>query len=541
MKKIGNKIWCLALVSVLTFSTIAGCGNKSNVETGNQVQGGKVENSKNLPKEELKIMFRADKPTGWDEVETAVEEKLAADGLNIDLLINWVAPADYKEKLNLAITGGEEWDLVFDATFIYLRTLAADGYYADLSSYWNNNEYPGLKECFSETLIENNQFYGQKNVIPLLRTYGTGIQAVHYRQDWADEWGIGVIDSYEKLVKYWDACLEKKPGVYPLGVTGARGFYQLLGNLDASKSDIQMIVNSGVNYYVHIEDGKVNSIAAEGTGDEAFKDFPEPYNYDFGVRRYEEFAKWREAGYIETDSLNQTDEKTMFYSGLSASIIGTLDDVEKNIAQMATYSSEGVIGEFLYNERVRNMEEAAIATGYQANNFLCVPANSKKIDTTMKFLNWIFSNEENHDLIELGIEGKDWINNGDGTYKVNSQYSFPGYMLTWTSKYVKFADSIPEDILKYRKYELLDSTFYPNVLPGFNLDVSGIATETAQVKGITDMINTVKLHGILSDGSKTYDTAASMLKTNLDQAYKSGAKVLEDTIVEQVNNYLSNK
>lgn len=528
-----KKRWaCLSwMVSVAVITSLAGCAAKKETAQEASAAG----------KTELKIMLRSDKPTGWDDVELEVEKRLEADGIPVDLNINWVSAPDYKEKLNLAITGGEQWDLVFDATFVYLKSLAAEGYYADLSPYWNNDEYPGLKKCFPEKMIEHNQFFGQKCVIPLLRTYGTGIQAVHYRQDWADEWGIGNIESYDQLVSYWDACLKNNPGVYPLGVTGSRGFYQLgtVGGL--AENGIQMIGNSEINYYVYVKDNQVQAIAPEGSGDEAFKDFPAPFNRDFGMDRYETFSEWRNAGYIETDSLNQNDANTGFYSGLSASVIGTLDDVEKNLVQMSVYSPDAVIGEFLYNDRVRNMEDGAMETGYLGNNFLCVPANSKNIDLTMKYLNWIFEKEENHDLIELGIEGRDWSDNGDGTYKALSQYSFPGYMMTWTAEYVKFGDTIPEDILKYRRFELQDSAFRSNVLPGFTFDTSKFATETAQVKGITDKIKSVKLHGILSDGTTTYNSAAEMLKANLKDAYQSGGQVLEDALKEQVNTYLSEK
>ena len=42
---------------------------------------------------------------------------MTRDTLNIELDITWVEHADYKEKLNLEITSGSEWDLVFDASW----------------------------------------------------------------------------------------------------------------------------------------------------------------------------------------------------------------------------------------------------------------------------------------------------------------------------------------------------------------------------------------------------------------------------------------
>ena len=534
MKNWKKRFGCCTLAAVLLAGTaLTGCGNKN---VASEVAG---KGTKTV----LKVMFRSDKPAGWEEVEQEVENRLDKDGLPLDLEITWVAPSNYNDKLNLSITGGEKWDLVFDAPFVQLKNLAADGYYADLSSYWNNDAFPGLKKNFSEDLIENNQFFGQKCVIPLLRTYGTGIPAVFYRQDWADKWGIGTIDSYEKLTKYWDAVKENESGVYPLSVIGNRGFYQLKSITEAElcKNGIQTVKTGDVVNYLYIKDGKVVEAAAEGQGDEAFKDFPEGFQYDFGVERYEIFKEWREAGYIETDSLAQTDASTQFNSGLSGSVIGTLDDAEKSYEQLKLYSPEAEFGYFVYVDAVRNMEKGAIATGYQANNFLCIPQNSDNIEMTMKFLDWIFSDEKNHDLIELGIEGKDWENHGDGTYKILSKYAFPGYMLTWNQNFVKLSDNLSESIQEYKKYELENDTFSSNLLPGFTFDASAMATETAQVKAVTSKVSIVKLHGISNDGTNSYGTIKEMLTANCKEAMESGGQIIMSELVNQVNEYLKSK
>jgi|GEM_PF-511378 len=552
MKKGMKKLMALFLGTTIAVTSLAGCGSKST-NTSSSLETGTEDAAQTTDKAsaqtasgeavEIKIMFNADKPDGWDDVELAVEDKLASDGLNLKLNITWVAPSEYKNKLNLAITSGEDWDLVFDAPWAMLKTLAADNYYADLSSYWGNDDYAGLKKCFSDILIKNNVFFDQECVIPILQTYGTGLQSVHYRQDWADEWGIGKIDSYDKLIQYWDACLEKEGGsIYPLGVRGSRGFYQLLSNYyGANAAGIQLFTNAGIPYWAYIKEDKVQAIAAEGAGDESFKDFPEPFNYDFGAERYDTYAEWREKGYIETDSINQSDEKTMFYNGLCASIIGTLDDYETIVNNLATYSPDAKLGEFLYNEEVAAMKEGAIATGYTANNYLCIPATSTKVEQTMQFINWIFEDEANHDLIQYGIEGKDWTDNKDGTYAKLSTYSFPSYELTATKEYIKFEESIPEDIVEYKKYELLDSTFTYLPVTGYTFDSSSIQTEFAQAKAVTDKVATVKLNGILNDGTTTYSSAKEMLKANVEEAFKSGAQTIQDTLEQQLNEYIAKK
>ena len=116
---------------------------------------------------------------------------------------NWVEHADYKDKLNLEITSGNDWDLVFDASWVQLKNLAPEGYYADLSSYFNNpDEYPGLAKAFSEEVMEANIWFDKMCYIPLFETYGNGIPVVWYRKDWAKDWGVGTdgqINSYDEM------------------------------------------------------------------------------------------------------------------------------------------------------------------------------------------------------------------------------------------------------------------------------------------------------------------------------------------------------
>lgn len=533
MKKRTKKLTAMLLMASVSAGLLAGCGSGEQGEDSQK--GGSTET--------INVLFEGAKQDGWDAIyEKYLEE--TKDTLGIELNITWVEQADYKEKLNLVMMGGDEYDLVFDAPWCHLKEMAADGYYADLSEYFNNDEYPGLKASFSEEVMENNKWYGTMCYIPLMRTYGNGIPVVHYRKDWAREWGIGEdgqINSVEELTQYWDKA--KEEDILPLSVTSSRGFYELLSyDRDLSENGIQAYTTAGMVTYVYIKDNKVQAMAVEGSGDEAFKDFPEPYNRDFGVDRFETFAQWQEEGYISQDSMTTKDDATPFYAGESASKVGTLDDTVTIISNLQQYSPDAEYGFFVYAEKARNMEEGAITTSYNSNNGLCIPASSEKIDTTMKFLDWMFSDAANHDLFELGIEGTDWKATGDDQYESLSSYpdNFPGYAFTWNPNFVKFSDVLPEDALEYRKWELQESSFQRAPVCGFSFDTSDVdlATTVAQVKTVTDKVVTTRLHGILNDGNQEYSSAKEMLKTNVDEALENGGNDILKALESQLNDYM---
>lgn len=301
----------------------------------------------------------------------------------------------------------------------------------------------------------------------------------------------------------------------------------------------------GLTMWTYTKDNKLVSVAVEGSGDENFKDFPAGWQRDFGTDRYETFSKWQEAGYIDPDSLSCTDYETPFSGGLSASVVGTLDDYVKYMGFEDTLG-KGTVGFFVYVDEIRNQEKGAIAVNYEGNNGLSIPASSTKIDSTMKFLDWLFGSQEAHDLFQLGLEGVDFQYGADGTYEALTSYSadFGGYGWTWNPEYALISAAYDGEALSYREYEYNPDTFTAMPVLGFHFDTTDteLATAVAQCKAVTDMVSTVKLHGIRTDGNGvTYDNIKDMMKANTEQAMANGGQQIVDALTEQLTEFLATK
>lgn len=549
----------LALVLLMAVSALSGCGgsndgdsNDSNSSSSGDTQqnpGGKDSNG--AEPVTIRFLHKGPKPDGWDAVYAKYLE-MTKDTLNIELDINWVEHADYKERLNLEITSGADWDLVFDASWVQLKNLAPEGYYADLSSYFNNpTEYPGLAKAFTADTMESNRWFGSMCYIPLYEVYGNGIPVIWYRQDWAKEWGIGTdgrINSYDEMEEFWQAAVDN--GKVGYGASQARGFFQQLslrGEVypGSAEAGLMQFSAGGLTVWTYTKDNQLVSYAVEGSGDENFANFPAGWQRDFGVERYETFSKWQDAGYIDPDSLSCTDYETPFSSGLSASIVGTLDDYVKYMGYESTLG-EGTIGFFVYVDDIRDKKPGAIAVNYEGNNGLCIPASSTKIESTMKFLDWLFGSQEAHDLFQLGIEGTDFQYVGDNSYETLTSYSadFGGYGWTWNPEYALISSAYEDNALAYRQYEYDSSSYTAMPILGFHFDTTDteLSTAVAQCKAVTDMVSTVKLHGIRTDGNGvTYDNIKDMLKANTEQAMANGGQEIVDALVEQLTAFLATK
>lgn len=529
MNKIFKRIITVSLAAALAVPALAGCGMSTSVDS-----------------DTIKVMLSGTKPTGFDEVLEKYNETGAVE-TGVKLSIEWVSPGDYKDKLNLRMIGSENYDLVFDAPFNKLRTFAAYEMYAPLEDYLASGEYPNLTKAFPEDIVDANYYFGHLYGLPMMRTYGNGINCVYYRKDLAKKYNIGTdgqINSYAELQQFFDAILngeEAAQNMVPFGVTGSRGFYTLFAqdSVDQAKNHIVRMSLGTFAYILLNEDNtEVVDIVYEGEDPSRYAQFPEKYRDGelLSLGRLKTLREWNK--YLERDSLNRSDSWAMFTGLKCAAMVDNLDTYEQKATDFAQAIPDGELGIFILEDGVRNMQPEARITDLKGNNFICIPAWSNKIDKTLRFLDWLFTNSDNHDLFELGIEGVNWEAVGDDRYEIletdKEQYSFPGYVLTWNPNYVRFQASLPEEIYEYKKYDLEKESYYESPLAGFTFDTSELQTETSVVSGIMSKTSTALEHGALDD-------PVSQLRATTAEALANGLDVIREEAKRQINEFLAEK
>ena len=91
----------------------------------------------------------------------------------------------------------------------------------------------------------------------------------------------------------------------------------------------------------------------------------------------------------------------------------------------------------------------------------------------MKFIDWIFQSEENHDLFELGLLGEDFELTGEGDYRLlhpQNEYMFNGYEMTWNPNFIRTNADLDDDVKAYVKYGNDPSSYTSSVMDGFTFD-----------------------------------------------------------------------
>lgn len=528
----------VTLAVTLTAGSLAGCSGGDQAQTSQSQEEASVSGKEPVT---LKVLMSGDKPNDWDLI---LEEFYARtkDTLNITFDWTWVPSSDYKDKMNVKMTAGEEYDLVFDAPWMHLRNLSVDGVYADLSPYLNNDAYPGLKKAFPEEVMKYNRYADMNCALPLFFTY-TSINVVMYRMDWAKELGIGTdgqINSHDELKEYLQAVKDSKEGVIPIVLKNNRGFYHLFDaiTVDQQKDHIyQGTLGKDIFFAIKLNDDETAVEATALPGDPA--EYWEPFGgVDFWQQKLENQREWNQ--FCETDSMNQNDPGSVFQIGKAAAYIDTVDAVPKFNQLLRNNVPEAELGVYVHDEAARNMEKGVYSAELTAQNCLCIPANSKNIDRTVEFLNWLFESQENHDLFEYGIEGKHWEAVGDNQYKLpegveaTTNYNPNGWNLTWNPSYYRFSSDYTEYSLPYAEWATELENFKVTGMTGFSFQADAVKTEVAQCGAILGEVLVPLNHGILDNPYQVMQDTTAQLREN-------NVQVAIDEYVRQLNEFLANK
>lgn len=535
MKKSTFKKGVWLLLSVIMLVPIMACGGSNNSggstapdrgNSGANDSGGK------LDPVTLKIMLFGEKPKDMDKILAKFEEQ-TKDTLNTKLNIEWNSNNDHKQKLKLRMAAGETVDAAFDAPWGNLYQHVSQGFYQELDKYFNNDEYPGLKQAFSEEFLESNKINGHVYAIPFTQYYND-IRIVLIRKDLREKYGMEPIQSYEELEAYLDKVKESEANMTPLVLTGRRGF-QLMFAKDERQDNLVGI--TGVPFKVVLsEDGKkvLNAITL---GDPAsmYENFPAPLNDPEYVwyEQMEKFSEWNQK-YVQKDALSEQDATVLFVSGKGAATEGTISSIASVRDRLKSAVPGADVEPFVISDRVRNMEKEAMGVTYKAWNYLVIPATTKNTDRMMKFIDWIFQSQENHDLFELGIEGEHWVKDGDNKYKMTDKttnYIFPAYELTWNPLMSRINGDNDEETLKYLEYSAQEDSYYRLPLSGFVFDSEPVKTEIAKISPKNTEYDQITKLGADPDW-----------RTYTEKYYKEvkalGLETLRAEVVKQVQAYI---
>lgn len=535
-KRILRTAASLLLAGTLSFTALTGCG------TGAQGTGeGDEEVTLNI-----RIMNEF---KNIDKVVARYEEMTADDPAlsKIKLNFSYVTGGDYSDKLNMTITAQEDYDLMFCGSWHGMSNYIQDGAFADLTEYFNNDEYPGLQAAFSETFTDAMKTYIKQED----GSYKEGIYGVNlasyfedtrgfiYREDLRQKYNCDPITDEDSLMAFVQTVAENEPDMIGLSLYN---FFRMDSPWYSAKHD-NVYTQDNVNLfgdqtwiYVGLsEDGKkvLNAVVA-GDSEDEFAKMPEGYQYDFITEYTVERTKWNP--YLFEDRANA--DAVVPNAAATYCVLSGYESAVKT-AQEAVPGSE--YGYYVIDDAQRNMEEGAVICDMVTNNWLVVPAWSEHKDEVMKFLDWMFGSQESHDLFQYGIEGEDWVAIGDDGYEAGpvsdeDKYTMPDYSFTLNPAFLRQSEYVlnNEEIKERVDYDLAESTYQLSPLAGFVFDNSAVET---QIANITALSNELQLTLSMYDA----DEAVEKINEWHTEAEKVGLEDVRQELISQIQAFLDYK
>ena len=467
----------------------------------------------------LVIVQPSEKTAIFDSLLPVIEKGLAADGLNLKLDVIFVPWSDLSTKTQVMLAGQDQIDLIFDAPWLHMNQMIAQGYYEELTSLLKSYG-PNILRTRPQEMWDANKFGGKIMGIPL----GLFFQQPHgwvVRADLREKLGFAPLKTYDDIVKYSYAVKKDNPKMYPLEFDGnysniQYGFvnWKMLDDSDTNIRFTHAFPASLMLYYKN-NDGVVHNM---------FEDL-DP-KLDAALKEARQFYL---DGLINPDILSIKAQYDDFYNTGKAAVIPIR--LFSNTRSTDFLNNLKALGGTAEPVVLATKTPGKIVANFVMDNFICLTKISKNKDLSIKFLDWANKNSDNYNLIEHGVPGKDWARVGTEKWRniTGAEFGWQAYCLIWNPLYNLLPESDDANAIEMQRLIAKASYFVKDITAGFSFNAEPVKNEIAQYQGIEGKYYPALMNGVL-------DPTATLAQ------FKSEAgptlKKIQNELQKQVNDFL---
>ena len=385
------------------------------------------------------------------KINEYLDEKDAGYHLNL-VFYDW---GDYEQRLQLASSTGEDWDLAFTASWAGpYKTLVSKNALMDLTDLMEGKEFVDL---INPDMIKGASVDGKVYGIPAAYPGVVAANQFVWTKSWVDKYNIDYknIQDIKELEPILKDIKEKEGMEYPFGVS--KDF------LFAMPKPVYQVTD-GVA--VREEDGKLK--AYNLYADDLFKE------------QIMIMKDYMDKGYI-SPSAPQVEAGTVMPE---EEVLVTEGEGEPGSAPIWSVAPR--------NEVVSNIigENVVISNDKATGKMISINSQSENPELAMDFINRMFTDQKLQDMLSYGIEGKnfEYVDgkvkkhniDGDG---VENDYDVPSFtfLCAFNRTPLEGAPGVGDEEFDKEAKEFEDKLVASPVL-GFTLDESNIATEIANVQ-----------------------------------------------------------
>ncbi len=474
--KITKKIAALMLVLAMTTTTFTACGSGGTESTtsGGESSTAQSEASAGETTQEddgtihpVRIVQPGVLPAQYEEGIAAVNEKLAADGVNVEVSVQRIPWDSYDQKLNLMLTTGEEFEILHVMQDVKnLSAIAGMDAVISLDQYLE--KYPDLVSKFTDLEWQGTLYNGERYAVPASwRTFDNTMSYMEARTDVMDKLGYDEFPSenVDDLI-----TMMKEMQDYILDETGIKAYNWFHQNQDTA----HWLHRTYDTYPFYVENSLgIVLIRQDGTVDSFYES--EEFKNDANT-----YYKMYQEGLINPDILNLDSQVKYDQAGLGAFLPSQTFDPYTAVTIMNNTGMEGVQVD---TYKMCPEKPEMIYTFVQ--NLNAISSTAENPESGLKFLNWLYESQENHDLFHYGIEGTHYTAVGDDKMEqMKGEDGQPLYQMdTWMTgylPYMRFNADAPDSHIEYMTYK--SDNYVVSPAAGFIFDSSNVATELTNLQ-----------------------------------------------------------
>lgn len=503
-----KKAKALLLACLLMVSAFAGCGQNEQTSSasGTDSSAGEstvsAETSESSAEESSEesadsemvtftFVVPGDEPQDKERGLADVNEKLAADGVGIQIEMTYIAWDVWDQRINLMLSTGEPFDCFqVMSDRVTLTSYASRGALADITD---------AMEQYGENITANVPDLGMTNCQVGGVQYGIPaywlepiLREATIRQDLLDANNLEMPTSFEELTEAYQVVLDNWTG-------DSSPYFCRLANDDKRA---YFFAPSDTNFVLYEDVVYVNQ---DGT----ITNYYETEAFEESCRNAKE---WYDRGFINPDILTLTSDQISNQRELGNWFVD--DGTPGSVTLMAQNVPGLEPSDIVWYDYLNGSDPIR---PYGTKNLNAVPLSSEHPEAAVKFFNWLYASQENYDLFCYGSEGVDYELGEDHTYTTildPETNQVPFSVATWMVGNLNFSyldASVPPDQNEHL-YQV-DEDAVNGIAANLTFDASKVQTQLADVQTVISSVLLPMAWGITD-----YDSGIDAALEQLDAA-----------------------
>ncbi|MEK3732473.1 DUF3502 domain-containing protein [Paenibacillus sp. FSL M8-0334] len=485
MKK--RKVSVLLLAVLMLATVIAGCSGGGDAGSGSSASGGNGDNGSGGAKLPVRYLLPGSAPQDLDTAVKAINEKLEADGLNLTYEPTYIPWDVWDQKTNLMMSTGEEFELIAIMHDTKGPTvLAGNGGIIPIDELLD--QYGSeLKASMPEWIWESSKINGKISYVPNF---------------WADTaFNDGMFTIRTDLLK--DNGFEAP--TTPAELLDAAEAIQK--NWPQDNKNVYMKVLEEPAYFLH----------------RTYDTFPfAVIDNLIYIDQQGNVQSWLETEEFKQDAafMNEAYRRGLIMSDLLTTpgeVINQEELAGRYLFRPGDVGLSDTVRESFPNAQldIYYLADQPKFRSYAIRNSNGVSATSPHPEAAIQFLNWVYSSQENMDIVQSGVKGVHWEDTGKNTKDIlaKTENGSPAYELAyWLVGHVEM-NRYPSNMDKARleRRTTIADDAVNSVAIGFTFDPTQVASQYANV--VAELKTSVYpiMHGVVSY-EDNYDKMMSAMK-----------------------------